>query len=100
MIPIKETAEGVIFGLQVVPRSSQSKVVGCQGDALKIKITAPPVEGKANEESIRFLASLLGVRKDQVHIVGGLKAKRKTVAVTGLSPEDVEAALSACLPRP
>lgn len=98
MIPIKEKAGNVVFLIQVLPRSSQCKLVGFQGDFLKIKITAPPVDGRANEECIRFLADVLGVKKDQVHIVGGLKAKKKTIAIKGLTIKDVEAALSACLP--
>lgn len=91
MIPIKETADGVVFTIQVLPRSSKCEVVGCQGDYLKIKITAPPVDGRANEECLRFLADVLGVKKAQVSIVGGLKARKKTVAIGGLKKEDVEA---------
>lgn len=98
MIPIKEKAGNAVFLVQVLPRSSQCKLVGFQGDFLKIKITAPPVDGRANEECIRFLANVLGVKKDQVHIVGGLKAKKKTIAIKGLTIKDVEAVLSACLP--
>ena len=98
MIPIKETAANVAFLVQVVPRSSQCKLVGFQGDLLKIKITAPPVDGRANEECIRFLADLFKVKKDQVHITGGLKAKKKAIAINGLTKKEVEAVLSACLP--
>jgi len=98
MIPIKETAGNVVFLVQVVPRSSQCKLVGFQGDFLKIKITAPPVDGRANEECTRFLADVLGVKKDQVHIMSGLKARKKTIAIRGLTRKDVEAVFSACLP--
>ena len=98
MIPIKETAGNVVFLVQVLPRSSQSRLVGFQGDFLKIKITAPPVDGRANEECIRFLADVLGVKKDRVQITGGLKAKRKTITVQGLTKKDVEAVLAASLP--
>jgi uncharacterized protein (TIGR00251 family) len=98
MIPIKEKAGRVVFLVQVLPRSSQCKLVGCQGDFLKIKITAPPVDGRANEECIRFLADVLGVKKDQVQIVSGFKAKRKTIAIQGLTIKAVEEVLAACLP--
>lgn len=91
MISIKETADGVIFTIQVLPRSSKCEVVGVQGDYLKIKIIAPPVDGRANEECLRFLADVLGVKKAQVSIVGGLKARKKTVAIRGLKKEDVGA---------
>lgn len=98
MIPIKETAESVVFLVQVLPRSSLCKLVGFQGDFLKIKITAAPVDGRANEECIRFLADVFGIKKDQVRITGGLKAKKKTIAIKGLTIKDVEAVLFARLP--
>ena len=90
MIPIKETAEGVVFHVQVLPKSSKRQITGLQGDFLKIKITAPPVDGRANEECIRFLADLLDIKKDRVHIVGGLNAKKKTVSIKGLQKKDLE----------
>ena len=98
MIPIKEKAGSVVFLVQVLPRSSQCRFAGCQGDFLKIKLTAPPVDGRANEECIRFLASALGVKRDQVRIVGGLKAKKKTIEIKGLTAVEVESVLSASLP--
>ena len=98
MIPIKETTAGVAFSLQVLPRSSQCKVAGFQGDCLKIKITAPPVDGRANEEVIRFLAGIFAVKKDHVQILGGLKSKKKTVMITGMARKDVEAVLAAVAP--
>ena len=98
MIPIIVKAGGVVFLVQVLPRSSQCKLVGCQGDFLKIKITAPPVDGRANEECIRFLADVLGVKKDQVQILSGLKAKKKTIAIQGLTIKAVEEVLAARLP--
>ena len=91
--PITETAEGVVVHLQVAPRSSKCQIVGCQGGFLKIKITAPPVEGRANEECIRFLADLLGIKKDRIKIVGGLKSRKKTLTIKGLKKSDVEAIL-------
>jgi hypothetical protein len=94
MIHIKETADGVIFHILVLPRSSKCEIVGCQGDCLKMKITAPPLEGRANEECIRFLAASLGVKKARINIVGGLRSKKKTVAVEGLKKEDVEAVIT------
>ncbi len=98
MIPIKETADGIVLQIQVLPRSSQGKLAGCQGDFLKIKLTAPPVEGRANEEAVRFLADVFGIKKDQVRITGGLKAKKKTIAIKGLTKKDAEVVLSARLP--
>ncbi len=91
MLPVKETERGLIFHVRVTPRSSCCEVVGIQDDALRIRITSPPVEGKANEECVRFLADLLGVKKSQVEIISGHKGRKKTVAVTGLKKADLDA---------
>ncbi len=89
MLSVKETEEGVIFSIRVIPRSSRCECVGIQDDALKIKITAPPVEGKANIECIGLLSSILGVKKAQVAIIKGHKSKNKTVSVAGVTKENV-----------
>ena len=94
-ISIRETAAGAVFKIRVVPRASRSEVAGIQGDALKLRLNAPPVEGKANEECIRLLAEILGVRKAQVTIIAGHTARTKTIAVEGIRAE----ALAALLPR-
>ncbi|HRT27166.1 MAG TPA: DUF167 domain-containing protein [Syntrophales bacterium] len=88
---MKETERGLIFYVRVVPRSSRCEAAGIQDDALRIKITSPPVEGKANDECVRFLADLLGVKKSQVEIISGHKGRKKTVAVTGLKKADIDA---------
>ena len=62
-LSVRETAAGVVFRVRVVPRASRSGIAGIQDDALKLRIMAPPVEGKANEECIRLLAEMLGVKK-------------------------------------
>jgi uncharacterized protein (TIGR00251 family) len=95
VIPIKETAEGVVLHIQVLPRSSKCRLAGWQGDFLKIKLTAPPVDGRANEECVRFLADVLGIKKDRVNILGGLKSKKKTLGIQGLTKKDLEALLAA-----
>ncbi|HOP35865.1 MAG TPA: DUF167 domain-containing protein [Syntrophales bacterium] len=94
MIPVSESDEGIVFQVRVVPRSSRSEVAGIQGDSLKVRLKAPPVEGRANEECIRFLAGLLGVKKDRVRIVSGLKSKTKTIAVSGLQKKDLETVMT------
>jgi uncharacterized protein (TIGR00251 family) len=95
MIPIRETATGVVFRIRVVPRASRCEVVGIQDDALKLRITAPPVEGKANEECIRLLAELLGVKKTQVTIVAGHASRIKTVNVEGRKAREIAAVVPA-----
>ena len=91
MIPIRKTEAGIAFRIRVVPRASRSEIAGIQDDALKVRITAPPVEGRANEECIRLLAEKLGVKKAQVTIIAGHSSRAKTVAVTGIGIEAVAA---------
>ena len=87
---IKEIPDGVLLKLKVLPRSSRCEIIGPHGDALKIKVTAPPVEGRANEEIVEFLAETLGIKKGQVAIVSGNLSKRKTVAITGCNRQELE----------
>lgn len=100
MIPLRETAAGVLFQIRVVPRASRGGVAGIQGEALKLRITDPPVEGRANEACIRLIAELLGVKRAQVAIVAGQTARTKTVAVAGLSGPEAAALLGALLQAP
>lgn len=94
MLEINETKEGVVFNVRVIPRSSKSAIVGIQGDALKLRITAPPVEGKANEECIRFLSGLFGVTRKQIVITGGASSKNKRIAIMGIAKSDIESVIS------
>ena len=95
MIPLRETETGVVFRIRVVPRASRSESAGFQDDALKLRITAPPVEGKANEACIALLAELLGVKKGRVAIIAGHASRTKTVAVEGFSAAEIAALLAA-----
>lgn len=89
-LKITEVEGGVTFAVRVVPRASRNEIVGVQGDALKVRLTAPPVEGRANEALIAFLAERLSVRKSQVEIVAGATSRRKVLRVIGLSLQEVE----------
>ena len=84
---------GVVLTVRVVPRSSRNQIVGMENGALKIKLTAPPVEGAANAALIEFVAEWLGVRKSAVTIMSGDKARRKVVRVSGVTAEQVKARL-------
>ncbi len=86
---LHETQAGVTFSVRVVPRSSRNQIVGVEGEALKIKLTAPPVEGAANAALVEFIAEWLGVRKNAVSIVSGDKARNKIVRVNGVTREQV-----------
>lgn len=82
-------AGGIELSLQIQPRAGRTGVVGPHGDALKIRLTAPPVDGEANKELIRLLAKTLGVAKSAVTIMSGTTGRRKRVRVAGLRAEDV-----------
>jgi uncharacterized protein (TIGR00251 family) len=73
--------------VHVVPRARATEVVGRYGDAIRIRLAAPPVDGAANEELVRFLAERLDVPRGAVAIVRGAVARRKTVAVDGVTTE-------------
>jgi uncharacterized protein (TIGR00251 family) len=95
MIPIRETETGSVFRIRVVPRASRCEPAGFQDDALKLRITSPPVEGKANEACIALLAELLGVKKARVAIISGHASRTKTVAVEGLKTTEIAALIAA-----
>ncbi len=88
-LKITGAEDGVTFAVRVVPRASRNEIVGIHGDALKIRLTAPPVEGRANEALVAFLVKRLGVRKSQVDIVAGATSRRKMIRVIGLLAQEV-----------
>ena len=99
MISIRESAAGVSFALKVQPRAKRNGLTGVVGEALKLALAAPPVEGKANAACIEFLATLLNVPRTSVTIVAGHSSRNKSVRVTGVSARDVEARLRAAMPQ-
>lgn len=87
---ITDAKKGSAFTVHVIPRARKNEIAGRLGDAIKVRLTAPPVEGKANEALIAFLAEQLDVQKSQVEIVAGKTSRNKMVSVIGLSPIEVE----------
>jgi len=81
---IDEVPGGVEVALYIQPRASRTEVVGVHGDAFKLRLAAPPVDGEANDELVRFLAKLFGVSKGAVTIVRGETGRRKRVRVEGI----------------
>lgn len=81
---------GVRFTVRVQPRASRSEVVGVRGNALKLRLAAPPVDGAANDELVGLLAAELGVPRRAVRIVSGISSRSKTVEVDGVGPDVVE----------
>ena len=93
-LAVSARADGVRFAVRVQPRASRSEVVGVHGDALRVRLAAPPVDGAANEALIRLLADTLHVPRAAVTIVGGLSSRSKIVRVAGISPAAAGAALA------
>jgi hypothetical protein len=85
--------DGVRLRIRVQPRASRTEVAGLHGDALKIRLSAPPVDGAANEALIRFLADALGVPRGAVNVAAGHASRSKTVRVIGVTVERAEALL-------
>ncbi len=79
--------------VKVLPRSSRDQIMGKEKGAFKIKLTAPPIEGKANKALRELLAKRLGVAKENVEIVSGERSRLKSVRIRGLSLEDVNGRL-------
>ena len=79
--------------VKVLPRSSRNQIIGREGDLFKVKLTSPPVEGKANKALIEFLAKKLGIAKGRIEIISGKSARLKTLRISGLSLNDVSSLL-------
>ncbi|MBS1856889.1 MAG: DUF167 domain-containing protein [Acidobacteria bacterium] len=80
--------------VKVHPRAKRSALAGRYGDAWKLDLAAPPVDGKANEECIRFFAELARVPRARVRIVTGLTSRMKVVEIEGVSQEELERLLT------
>ena len=80
--------------VKVHPRARTAGISGRLGDAYKLDLPAPPVEGKANEECTRFFAELAGVPRSQVRIVTGMTSRTKVVEIDGISQEELERRLA------
>jgi uncharacterized protein len=89
MIPLNESPAGVTFAVKVQPRARKNAITGEVGDALKLALTAPPLEGKANDACTEFLANLLQVPRSSVTIASGQTSRRKVIRVAGLSAQQL-----------
>ena len=91
MTDIMFTSKGRIgVAIRVRPGATNTKLIGPRGDWLVIDVAAPPERGKANKELVRFLAKLLGIRKDDVEVVSGLTSRQKRVILNGVDRKSVE----------
>lgn len=89
LLDITASREGARFAVRVQPRASQNAIIGVQDGALRVRLTAPPVEGQANAALQALLAERLGVRKADIVIVAGQTGRLKVVEVVGLAPPQV-----------
>jgi uncharacterized protein len=89
VITIRESANGVTLTVKIHPRARKDAIAGEIGDALKVSLTAPPVEGRANAACIDFLAKLLKVPRSSVTIASGQTSRNKVIRVVGLSADAI-----------
>ena len=82
------------IAIKVHPRAKRTAITGRLGEAYKVDLKAPPVDGKANEECIRFFAELAGVPRSAVHIVQGAAGRMKVVAIEGVEIGEIERRLA------
>ena len=97
MIPVHETPTGASFAIKIHPRAKKNAITGELGDVLKLAVTAPPIDSRANEACIEFLANLLDVPRSSVTIASGESSRRKVIRVAGLSADEVRRRLSGSL---
>jgi uncharacterized protein len=86
---LKQTDDGVFLFVKVIPKASSNTIVGCEAERLKVKVTAVPEKGKANQAVIKLLAKELGISKSAMTIVSGEVAKLKTILIKSHSIDDL-----------
>jgi uncharacterized protein len=90
----KETGARTRITVKVQPRAKVTRVAGRLGLAYRLQLAAPPVDGRANEECITFLAGMAGVAKSRVRILSGLTSRMKVVEIDGITQEEMERRLN------
>lgn len=99
-MPAMTRPEGALVRVRVQPRASRSEIVAWQDNTLRVRVSAPPVDGEANAAVEKLLARALGVAPSTVSVVRGDRSRDKVVRVAGLSLADVRVRLSAAVPAP
>src|SRR5215475_3326793 len=89
-IPIRDTPAGATLHVRVHPRAKKNAITGEVGDALKLALTSPPVDGRANEACIAFLAELLNVPRSSVTIAAGQTSRNKLMRIAGMTASQAE----------
>ncbi|HET6514984.1 MAG TPA: DUF167 domain-containing protein [Thermodesulfovibrionales bacterium] len=83
-LPFKKTKDGIVMNVRVQPRSSRKGIGGVVGETIKVNLTAPPVDGAANEQLIEVLSEELGIARSSIRVVRGLTSRQKVVVIKGL----------------
>ena len=94
MVAIKNSPSGITFAVKVHPRAKKNAITGEGGDALKLALTAPPADGKANDACIEFFAKLLNLPRSSVTIAAGQTSRNKVIRVSGLTAQQVRDRIS------
>lgn len=87
---LRETKKGISFDIHVNPHASRAEIAGAVEGALKVKVTAPPVEGAANEACLLLLSKKLGLKKSQMDIIAGAKGRKKTILVQDIGKAQLD----------
>jgi uncharacterized protein (TIGR00251 family) len=98
MIAVTEHAEGYILPVRAQPGARRPGILGEQAGALKVAVTAPPEDGRANKALVEALREALGVKRSQVELLSGQTSRDKRFLIRGLSRADLEARLAGLLP--
>jgi len=94
VIRVRESSDGTSFAVRVQPRAKRNAITGIHGDALKIALTSPPVEGRANDALIAFLAEVLRVSRGSITIAAGQSSRNKVVRAVGIDATQLRARLA------
>ncbi|MFP3999050.1 MAG: DUF167 domain-containing protein [Desulfobacterales bacterium] len=80
-LDVKTTSKGIVFKVHVQPRASADQIAGCHQDALKVRLTAPPADGRANKACLKFLAGRLKIAKSDMEIISGAGSRDKKILI-------------------
>jgi len=95
---LSESADGrLLLHLHIQPKGSKTRVVGLHDGRLKIAVTSPPVDGKANKEVVKFLASILGIHKRDVLLKSGMQSRKKSVLVSSITADTIRKTIGSLL---
>jgi uncharacterized protein len=90
LVPVSDHPLGATFAIRVQPRAARSAICGTVGDALKVSVSAPPLDGRANVAVVEFFSEVLSVPRSTVQVVAGERSRNKIVRIVGCSGAEVQ----------